>query len=144
MSEPNSVSKTATTRDSTAFAPLLGVHLIDALSPPFRTDRRSGNNPKGISIRHALLPNALVCHIDVDKKTDEVTGVYFNCEKNMDRAKMTAGALERKLHHWRTDPKRGGISPYIMADFSAQPTLDELLAFVSRAFARHQRNPGVM
>jgi hypothetical protein len=119
-----------------------GAQIAEALAAPYTTSRKSGDNPQGLSIRHADIPRALVCHIHVDKVTDKATGIYFNCDKDMSHAKATAGALAACMGNWHTDPKRGGVSPYITADFIGPIELEYVVALIQRAFSRHPHRDG--
>jgi hypothetical protein len=117
-----------------------GEQIVAALGEtPFSTSRKSGDSPRGISIRHQSIPRFLVCHLHVDKATDCVTGIYFNCDKDMAHAQATAGALSTSMGNWHTDPKRDGVSPYITADFVQPIDLEDVLALINRALARHPR-----
>jgi hypothetical protein len=120
-----------------------GARVAEALlGTPYSTSRKSGDSPKGLSVRHPDVPHFLVCHIHVDEGTDIVTGIYFNCDKDMEHAKATAGALGACMNNWHTDPKRGGVSPYITADFTNPVELEYILALIDRALARHPRRKG--
>ncbi len=116
-----------------------GSEVIASLASPFTTSRRRGGNDWGISVRHPDVPHPfLVCHLHVDPENDRVTGFYFNCEKSLPSAELTAGPVLEKLR-WCPDIKHTGPSPYMTAEFKEPISLSDLLNLINRSLLRHPR-----
>jgi hypothetical protein len=102
----------------------------------YTTNRRSGDNPMGISVRHPLLGDrVLVCHIHVDKSIDEVIGFYFNCVRDVKDAMNTAALAGVELECCHAI-KRGETDPYVTSKLKRPVSVNSVLALVRKALDR--------
>ena len=116
---------------------LIGSQLESALAHRYQTERRFGRNRAGISVKYSDLGRFNVCHINVELKTDRITGFYFSCETDIARAKAIAGQLCSKLKRWRLDQKAS--QHYVEADFVPMTTLSDVVALIDRALENHPK-----